>query len=77
MEDYERGLIKALSIFEANHDEVIYLDFLELLRFFVLLITELCVPQCSDQSFETTFKVFSIFFSISLMFTISFSLKSA
>lgn len=53
MEDYERGIIKAL-----NHDEVIYFDFVELLRYFISVITEVCVPECSDVSFESTFKVF-------------------
>lgn len=62
MEDYEGGIIKALSIFEANHDEVIYFDFLELLRYFIPLINEVCVPPGSDVSFETTSKVFNISF---------------
>lgn len=62
MEDYERGIIKALGIFEANQYEVIYFGFLELLRYFISLITEVCVPQCTDVSFDTTFKAFNISF---------------
>lgn len=51
MKDYERGMIKALRIFEANQYEVIDCDFLELLRYFISLITKAFVPQCYDMSF--------------------------
>lgn len=57
-----RGIIKALSISEANQYEVIYFDLFELLRYFISLISEVCVPQCSDVSFETTFKASNISF---------------